>query len=42
VYPCLTSAYFGQGARLITDGEAVISNIFFQTIPGPVGGGLYW
>ncbi|KAH9941952.1 potassium transporter [Amylocystis lapponica] len=42
VYPCLCLAYLGQGARLITDGEAVISNIFYQTIPGPANGPLFW
>lgn len=42
VYPSLVLAYLGQGARLITDGEAVISNIFYNTIPGPAKGGLFW
>ena len=42
VYPCLVLAYFGQGARLIVDGENVLSNMFYQTIPGDVNGGLYW
>ncbi|KAG8908675.1 hypothetical protein FRC01_007307, partial [Tulasnella sp. 417] len=42
VYPMLVLAYLGQGARIITDGDAVMSNIFYSTIPGPVGGGLYW
>ncbi|KAG8951578.1 hypothetical protein FRC04_005865 [Tulasnella sp. 424] len=42
VYPMLVLAYLGQGARLIADGDAVMSNIFYATIPGPVGGGLYW
>ncbi|CUA70967.1 High affinity potassium transporter [Schwanniomyces occidentalis] [Rhizoctonia solani] len=41
-YPALVLAYLGQGARLITDGEAVFSNIFYKTIPGPTGGPLYW
>ncbi|KAF8604432.1 potassium transporter [Ceratobasidium sp. AG-I] len=41
-YPALVLAYLGQGARLITDREAVFSNVFYQTIPGPTGGGLYW
>lgn len=42
VYPMLVLAYLGQGARLITDGDAVMANIFYSTIPGPVGGPLYW
>ncbi len=42
VYPSLVLAYLGQGARLITDGEAVITNIFYNTIPGPSKGGLFW
>ncbi|KAJ7069610.1 potassium transporter-domain-containing protein [Mycena amicta] len=42
VYPSLVLAYLGQGARLITDGDAVISNIFYNTIPGPRNGGLFW
>ena len=41
-YPCLILAYLGQGARLIVDGDSVLSNVFYQTIPGPVGGPLYW
>ena len=31
----------GQGARLITDPN-VIGNVFYLTIPGKTGGGLYW
>lgn len=42
VYPCLVLAYLGQGARLITDGQSVFSNIFYQTIPGSSGGPLFW
>ncbi|KAF8318168.1 potassium transporter [Clavulina sp. PMI_390] len=42
VFPSLVFAYLGQGARIIHEGDAVMSNIFFNTIPGPVGGGLYW
>ncbi|KAH8091723.1 potassium transporter [Cristinia sonorae] len=42
VYPSLVLAYLGQGARLIRDGESVLPNIFYNTIPGPVNGGLYW
>lgn len=34
--------YLGQGARLIVDGESVIQNIFYRSIPGPINGGLYW
>ncbi|KAG9017784.1 hypothetical protein FRB93_004595 [Tulasnella sp. JGI-2019a] len=42
VYPMLVLAYLGQGARLIKDGDSVISNVFYNTIPGGRGGGLYW
>ena len=42
VYPCLIFAYLGQGARLITEGEAAMSNIFWNTIPGPQNGVFYW
>ncbi|KAG8907580.1 hypothetical protein FRB99_003504 [Tulasnella sp. 403] len=42
VYPMLVLAYLGQGARLIADGESIMDNIFYSTIPGPRGGGLYW
>ncbi|KAF7364932.1 hypothetical protein MVEN_00363800 [Mycena venus] len=42
VYPSLVLAYLGQGARLIEDGDAVLSNIFYQTIPGPANGALFW
>ncbi|GAA5888418.1 hypothetical protein JCM5296_000623 [Sporobolomyces johnsonii] len=42
IYPCLILAYLGQGARLIVDGANVLPNIFFQSIPGGVGGGYWW
>ena len=42
VYPAVVLAYLGQGARLIVDGEAVLSNLFYQTIPGSANGPLYW
>jgi KUP system potassium uptake protein len=42
VYPSLVLAYLGQGARLIVDGESVISNIFYLTIPGKHNGPLFW
>lgn len=42
VYPCLMLAYLGQGAALITNGDNIISNVFFQSIPGPAGGPLFW
>ncbi|KAF9510974.1 hypothetical protein BS47DRAFT_1347297 [Hydnum rufescens UP504] len=42
VYPCLILAYLGQGAKLITDGPNVISNVFYTTIPGGHNGALYW
>jgi KUP system potassium uptake protein len=41
-YPALLLAYLGQGARLIVDGEAVLSNVFYDTIPGPHNGALFW
>ena len=42
VYPSLILAYMGQGAKLITDGENVLENIFYQTIPGKHEGPLFW
>ncbi|GJE85382.1 KUP/HAK/KT family potassium transporter [Phanerochaete sordida] len=42
VYPSIVLAYLGQGARLIRDGEAVLSNLFYATIPGRVNGPVYW
>ncbi|TRM65069.1 potassium transporter [Schizophyllum amplum] len=42
VYPALVLAYLGQGASLIVDGENVLANIFYQTIPGARNGPLFW
>ncbi|KAF5389290.1 hypothetical protein D9757_003396 [Collybiopsis confluens] len=42
VYPALILAYLGQGARLIVDGENVVQNVFYKSIPGPGGGPLFW
>ncbi|KAJ3786207.1 potassium transporter [Lentinula aff. detonsa] len=42
VYPGLVLAYLGQGARLIVDGENVIQNAFYKSIPGSANGPLYW
>lgn len=42
VYPGIVLAYLGQGARLIHDGESVLPNVFYNTIPGPVNGALFW
>ncbi|KIY71241.1 potassium transporter [Cylindrobasidium torrendii FP15055 ss-10] len=42
VYPTIMITYLGQGACLIVDGESVIQNIFYRSIPGPINGGLYW
>ncbi|KAF9644319.1 potassium transporter [Thelephora ganbajun] len=42
VYPCLILAYLGQGARIIKDGDAVMNNIFYATIPGSSNGPLFW
>ncbi|KAF8521952.1 potassium transporter-domain-containing protein [Hysterangium stoloniferum] len=41
-YPVLLLAYLGQGARLIVDGEDVLSNVFYNTIPGSTKGPLFW
>ncbi|PVG00638.1 potassium transporter [Serendipita vermifera] len=41
-YPALIFAYLGQGAKLITDGETVIQNVFYSSIPGGAGKPLYW
>jgi len=41
-YPALVLAYLGQGSRLIVDGENVLSNVFYQTIPGQQNGPLFW
>ncbi|GAA5838703.1 hypothetical protein JCM9279_003833 [Rhodotorula babjevae] len=40
--PCLMIQYLGQGAKLIVGGEEVLSNVFFNSIPGGTGGGLWW
>lgn len=42
IYPALILAYLGQGAQMITNGDHVISNVFYQSIPGPTGGVLWW
>jgi KUP system potassium uptake protein len=42
VFPTLILAYLGQGARLIRDGDAVIHDVFYSTIPGHSGGPLFW
>ncbi|KAG8830264.1 hypothetical protein FRC18_008356 [Serendipita sp. 400] len=42
VYPALIIAYLGQGAKLIIDGDAVIANVFYASIPGGAGKPLYW
>jgi hypothetical protein len=41
-YPALVLAYLGQGARLCHDGDAVINNVFYSTIPGKANGPLFW
>nr|ODN93273.1 potassium uptake protein [Cryptococcus depauperatus CBS 7841] len=41
VYPMLILTYLGQGARLSKD-PSIVSSIFYLSIPGPVGGALYW
>lgn len=42
VFPNLILAYLGQGARLARDGDAVINNVFYATIPGSSNGPLFW
>jgi KUP system potassium uptake protein len=42
VYPSLVLAYLGQGSRLIVDGDNVIANVFYLTIPGKHNGPLFW
>nr|AOR51849.1 potassium transporter [Phaffia rhodozyma] len=41
-YICLVLAYLGQGAKIITDGPNVIPNIFYNSIPGGTGSGVFW
>lgn len=42
MYPALVLAYLGQGARLIVDKEVVLAQVFYNSIPGPVNGPLFW
>lgn len=42
MYPSLLLAYLGQGAALITNGEQVIQNVFYRSIPGGLNGPLFW
>jgi KUP system potassium uptake protein len=42
VYPSLVLAYLGQGSQLIVNGENVIANVFYLTIPGKHDGPLFW
>ena len=42
VYCSVILAYFGQGAKLIKHGADVLPSLFYLTIPGGVGGGMYW
>ncbi|KAG5360974.1 High affinity potassium transporter [Yarrowia sp. B02] len=41
VYPPLFMAYFGQGAALLVE-PSIMPNVFYLSIPGGIGGGLYW
>ncbi|KAG5368889.1 High affinity potassium transporter [Yarrowia sp. C11] len=41
VYPPLWMAYFGQGAALLVE-PSIMPNVFYLSIPGGIGGGLYW
>jgi KUP system potassium uptake protein len=42
VYRSLILAYLGQGAQLIVNGETVIQNVFYASIPGGTGKPLWW
>ena len=42
MYPSLVLAYLGQGSQLIVNGENVIENVFYRTIPGKHNGPLFW
>ncbi|KZV71451.1 potassium transporter [Peniophora sp. CONT] len=42
VYPALVLAYLGQGAKLISDGENVITNVFYTSVPGGTGSPMFW
>lgn len=42
MYPSLVLAYLGQGSQLIVNGDNVISNVFYRTIPGEHNGPLFW
>ncbi|KAF8712435.1 hypothetical protein AX14_013103 [Amanita brunnescens Koide BX004] len=42
VYPSLLLSYMGQGAQLIVNGEKALPNPFWNTIPGPTNGPIFW
>lgn len=42
VYVSVVLAYFGQAAKLIARGSEVLPSLFYLTIPGGVGGPMYW
>ncbi len=35
-------AYLGQAAAISAGGAEVLSNPFYQSVPGGTGGGLWW
>lgn len=41
VYPCLMITYLGQASYLLDHPDG-ISNVFFNSVPGPLSGGFYW
>lgn len=41
VYPSLMICYLGQGAFLLKNPDS-ITNVFYDSIPGPSGEGFYW
>ncbi|KAI0060612.1 potassium transporter [Artomyces pyxidatus] len=42
VYPSLVLAYLGQGSKLIVNGDYIITNVFYTSIPGAHNGPLFW
>ncbi|KAK2467234.1 hypothetical protein APHAL10511_000783 [Amanita phalloides] len=42
VYPSLLLSYLGQGAMLIKNGEKALPNVFWNTLPGPTDGPIFW
>ncbi|VDB98094.1 unnamed protein product [Peniophora sp. CBMAI 1063] len=42
VYPALVLAYLGQGAKLIVDGDNIIQNVFYTSVPGGSDSPMFW